>query len=105
MLYIDKLYEGEMIYRKLIILSYIIPLSLLLLMKSADFIYEPIIAIFGIATVFTVIFSPVLFMMTIYSFKLNNQLKINILFLCLGALHLAAVSVGIYKLWPQLMGI
>ena len=94
-----------MIYRKLIVVSYIIPISLLLLMKLADFVYKPIIAVFGIASVLTVVLSPVLFVVAIYSFKLSNQFKINILFLCLGTVHLIAVSIGVYKLWPQLMGI
>jgi hypothetical protein len=94
-----------MIYRKLIVISYIIPALLFLLMRLKNFVYEPIIAIFGIATIITIVFSPVLFIMAIYGFKLSSQFRINILFLCLGTLHLFTVSIGIYKIWPQLMGV
>jgi len=89
----------KMIYRKMIVLGYIIPALLLLLIKLDISTYEPILLILVIInalTVLAVIFSPVLLIMAIYSFKLNTQLKINILFLCLGILHLSIVSVGIY---------
>ena len=95
-----------MIYRKLIISSYLILFStVLLLEKSNDVVPEFIIAIFGIATTITVLFSPILVGMALYNFKLSGPSLINILFLFLATLYLSMITVGIYKIWPQLMGV
>lgn len=94
-----------MAYRKIILVNYLILISLLLLMKIEEFIPDPFIALFGIATVVSFIASPICLGMAIYSFKLGGSVKINILFLFLATLYFVIVAICTYKLWPQLMGV
>lgn len=74
-------------------------------MKLDDFVAGPIIAIFGIATVISVVFSPILFVLSIYNFKLTNSSWIKMLFLCLATLHLIIVAIVIYEIYPLLMSV
>jgi len=93
-------------YKVLIIITYLIFLFTSLLMDDfITFVPDFIIAIFGIATILSALFSPILLAISIYNFKVSGFSFSNIFFSFLSILYFAWIIFIIYKIFPQLMGI
>jgi hypothetical protein len=73
--------------------------------KNRDIFPAPILALLGILVVISSLASPV---MVFYSIRELLTLGINkttISYVCLSIVYFVFVILGVYKIWPQLMGV
>jgi len=93
-----------MVHRKLIVISYLLPVFLYGLHFS-NLIWEPIIASIAILNFCLILSSPAILWFAIVEFK-NSKVNIrNISFFVLITFLVGIYCYGIQMLWPAMMGI
>ena len=92
-------------YRAIILASYVLVGVTVFGLENQEFFASQLLALFGIAVTISFLISPAMVWLAVKEYFASGKSKVEAILLLLAIVYLVIYIIGMYAIWPQLMGV